>query len=103
MPHGKPDFSRINAPVLGHFGTNDDYVSVEDAKALEQELQAAGVEAAFEFYEGAGHAFFGPPDRIGTYDAEHARTLGSGRSTSSSGTWAAEPRRPSVSPARSRA
>ena len=73
MPHGKPDFSRINAPVLGHFGTNDDYISVEDAKALEQDLQAAGVEAAFEFYEGAGHAFFGPHNRIGTYDAEHAR------------------------------
>ena len=73
MPHGKPDFTRINAPVLGHFGTNDDYISVEDAKALEQELQAAGVEAAFEFYEGAGHAFFGPHNRIGTYDEEHAR------------------------------
>jgi carboxymethylenebutenolidase len=73
MPHGKPDFSRINAPVLGHFGTNDDYISVEDAKALEQELQAAGVEAAFEFYEGAGHAFFGPHNRIGTYNEEHAR------------------------------
>jgi carboxymethylenebutenolidase len=74
LPHGKPDFSRINAPVLGHFGTNDDYISVEDAKALEQELQAAGVETAFEFYEGAGHAFFGPHNRIGTYDDEHART-----------------------------
>ena len=73
MPHGKPDFSRINAPVLGHFGTNDDYISVEDAKALEQELQSAGVEAAFEFYEGAGHAFFGPHNRIGTYHSEHAR------------------------------
>jgi carboxymethylenebutenolidase len=73
MPHGKPDFSRINAPVLGHFGTADDYISVEDAKALEQELQAAGVEAAFEFYEGAGHAFFGPHDRLGTHDPEHAR------------------------------
>jgi carboxymethylenebutenolidase len=73
MPHGKPDFSRINAPVLGHFGTSDEYISVEDAKALEQELQAAGVEAAFEFYEGAGHAFFGPHDRIGNYDEEHAR------------------------------
>ena len=21
MPHGKPDFSRIKGPVLGHFGT----------------------------------------------------------------------------------
>src|SRR5215216_7544962 len=52
MPHGKPDFSKIDAPVLGHFGTADDFISVEDAKSLEAELQQAGAEAAFEFYEG---------------------------------------------------
>jgi carboxymethylenebutenolidase len=73
MPHGKPDFSNINAPVLGHFGTNDDFISVEDAKSLEAELQQAGADAAFEFYEGAGHAFFGPHDRLGTYHEEHSK------------------------------
>ena len=36
MPHGKPDFSKVDAPVLGHFGTADDFVSVDDAKALEK-------------------------------------------------------------------
>jgi carboxymethylenebutenolidase len=74
MPHGKPDFSKLNAPVLGHFGTNDDFISVDDAKSLEAELQQAGAEAAFEFYEGAGHAFFGPHNRSGTYHEEHAKT-----------------------------
>lgn len=74
MPHGKPDFSKIAGPVLGHFGTNDDYISVDDAKALEQELRDAGVETEFQFYEGAGHAFFGEHNRIGTYDPEHAQT-----------------------------
>ena len=34
MPHGKPDFSKIKAPVLGHFGTEDDFISEDDAKAL---------------------------------------------------------------------
>jgi carboxymethylenebutenolidase len=72
MPHGKPDFSNIDAPVLGHFGTSDDFISEEDAKALQQELQAAGVDAAFEFYEGAGHAFANEHDRLGTYHPEHA-------------------------------
>jgi carboxymethylenebutenolidase len=72
MPHGKPDFSNIDAPVLGHFGTNDDFVSVDDAKALEQELQAAGVDAAFEYYEGGGHAFANDHNRLGTYDQGHA-------------------------------
>ena len=72
MPHGKPDFSKLNAPVLGHFGTNDQYISVDDAESLEAELQQAGVEAAFEFYEGAGHAFFADHNRLGTYHEEHA-------------------------------
>jgi carboxymethylenebutenolidase len=73
MPHGKPDFSQIDAPVLGHFGTADDFVSVEDAKALEQEIRDAGNDVSFEFYEGAGHAFFNDTDRLGTYHPEHAK------------------------------
>ena len=72
MPHGKPEFSKLNAPVLGHFGTYDQYISVDDAESLEAELQQAGVEAAFEFYEGAGHAFFADHNRLGTYHEEHA-------------------------------
>ena len=39
MPHGKPDFSGIDGPVLGHFGTADEFVPLEAAKALEAELQ----------------------------------------------------------------
>ena len=30
-------------------------------------------EAAFEFYEGAGHAFFNDTDRLGTHDEGHAK------------------------------
>jgi carboxymethylenebutenolidase len=73
MPHGKPDFSKVKAPVQGHFGTADDFVPVDDAKALERELNDAGADAKFEFYEGAGHAFFNDTDRLGTYDENHAR------------------------------
>jgi carboxymethylenebutenolidase len=74
MPHGKPDFSKLQGtPVQGHFGTSDEFISVEDAKALEQELNQAGAEAAFEFYEGAGHAFFNDHDRLGTHDPGHAK------------------------------
>ena len=70
MPHGKPDFSKVDAPVLGHFGTSDDFIPVDDAKALEAELNDAGADAKFEFYEGAGHAFANDHDRLGTYDEE---------------------------------
>jgi len=73
MPHGKPDFSKISGPVQGHFGTGDDFVSVDDAKALEEEIRdASGAEVEFHFYDGAGHAFFGDHNRLGTYDEEHA-------------------------------
>jgi len=73
-PHGKPDFSKVDGPVLGHFGTGDDFVPVDDAKALEKELNDAGADAHFEFYEGAGHAFFNDTDRLGTYDKDKAES-----------------------------
>jgi len=73
MPHGKPDFSKIDAPVLGHFGTADDFVAVDDAKALESEIaEASGQPVEFEYYEGAGHAFFNDTNRLGTYDKDSA-------------------------------
>jgi carboxymethylenebutenolidase len=67
MPHGKPDFSKVNAPVLGHFGTKDDFISVDDAHNLEQEMKDASVQTNFHFYD-AGHAFFNDTNRLGTYD-----------------------------------
>jgi carboxymethylenebutenolidase len=74
MPHGKPDFSKIAGPVQGHFGTADDFVAVDDAKALETEIaEGSGQPVEFHFYEGAGHAFFNDTNRLGTYDAEAAR------------------------------
>ncbi|HTQ68745.1 MAG TPA: dienelactone hydrolase family protein [Solirubrobacteraceae bacterium] len=72
MPHGKPDFSNIGAPLLGHFGTADEFISVEEAKALEDELRDAGVRVSFQFYEDAGHAFFNDTNRLGTYNPEAA-------------------------------
>jgi carboxymethylenebutenolidase len=86
MPHGKPDFTKITGPVLGHFGTADEFVSVEAAKALEAELRDAGAEVSFEFHDGAGHAFFNDTNRLGTYDklaadASWERTVGFLRSS----------------------
>ncbi len=73
MPHGKPDFSKIEGPVQGHFGTADDFVPQDDAKALEKEIaDASGQPVDFHYYEGAGHAFFNDTNRLGTYDAEAA-------------------------------
>src|ERR687897_52754 len=44
------------------------------AQSLQQELNQAGAEAIFHFYEGAGHAFFADHDRLGTYHPEHAES-----------------------------
>jgi carboxymethylenebutenolidase len=73
MPHGKPDFTNLDAPVLGHFGTDDDFIVVDDAKSLEQEIREAGNDVTFHYYEGAGHAFFNDTNRLGTHHPEHAR------------------------------
>jgi carboxymethylenebutenolidase len=74
MPHGKPDFSKIDAPVLGHFGTADDFVPVDDAKELESEIdRATDHTVEFEFHDGQGHAFFNDTNRLGTYDADAAK------------------------------
>ena len=79
MPHGKPDFSKIGAPVLGHFGTGDDFVSVDDAKALEKEIdEATDHDVEFVFYDGAGHAFANDHNRLGTYSSEHSQTAWQG-------------------------
>ncbi len=58
--------------MLGHFGTADEFVPEEAAEALETELREAGVEVTFDYYEGAGHAFFNDTNRLGTYDKAQA-------------------------------
>jgi carboxymethylenebutenolidase len=81
MPHGKPDFSTVTGPLLGHFGTADQFIPHDDAKALESELRDAGLDVTFHYYDGAGHAFFNETDRLGTYDADAAQ-LSWGRTVS---------------------
>ena len=72
FPHGKPEWSKIEGPVMMHFGTKDDFMSVDDVKGLEAEMKEAGVDVVTEFYEGAGHAFCNTANRLGTYNEEYA-------------------------------
>jgi len=64
---------RLRGRELEAIGTKDDFVSVEDARTLEKEMRDAGVSVEFEFYEGAGHAFFNDTNRLGTYDRDAAQ------------------------------
>ncbi len=68
------DLSGITAPVLGHFGTEDDFNLPEQARAREQKIRdEAGTDVNFHFYAGAGHAFFNDENTLGTYNAEYAQ------------------------------
>jgi carboxymethylenebutenolidase len=73
-PDAAPDFSKLNAPVLGHFGRNDDFFSPEAAGQLEATLNQLGKDTTFYIYEGVGHAFFNE-DRPEAYDQAAARLL----------------------------
>lgn len=66
------DLSRITAPVLGHFGSEDGFAPPEQVDDLEEKLAAAPASVRIERYEGQGHAFFNDDDHMGTYDAEAA-------------------------------
>jgi carboxymethylenebutenolidase len=48
----------VQAPVLGHYAENDQFASPAAAKALEDQLKAAGKRVEFHIYPGTDHAFF---------------------------------------------
>ena len=71
---GEPDYSNLTARLVGHFGTDDQMIGMDDLKALEDTITAqapAGGRATFHVYE-AGHAFFNDENPLGTYDPEAA-------------------------------
>jgi carboxymethylenebutenolidase len=71
-PGIKPDWSKLNGPVLGHWGTNDPYNPREQVEAMEQAIRAAGKHVEFYWYE-AGHAFFNDTHTDGTHNPEAAQ------------------------------
>jgi carboxymethylenebutenolidase len=50
------DASKIKAPLMGHWATNDEYFSISQVDALEQKLKQAGVKFEFHRYQ-AQHGF----------------------------------------------
>lgn len=51
------DFNQIKAKVLGHFAEVDEWEPLDDVKAMEKDMKAAGVDATFHFYPNVGHWF----------------------------------------------
>src|SRR3954447_16370575 len=67
-----PSFENLSAPLLGHFGEQDDFQSTQAVQELAVTIeQQSGQRPDFRFYP-AGHAFFNDENPIGTYDPEQA-------------------------------
>ncbi|MGH3685472.1 MAG: dienelactone hydrolase family protein [Pseudonocardiaceae bacterium] len=67
-----PSFANLSAPLLGHFGERDEFVSPDRVHALAATIeQQSGRVPDFRFYP-AGHAFFNDENLLGTYDPEQA-------------------------------
>jgi len=50
---------RINGPIIGFWGDQDESVGMEDVRRLADELGARGVEFGHTVYPGLGHGFLG--------------------------------------------
>jgi carboxymethylenebutenolidase len=73
-PDAQPDYSKLDAAILGHAAAEDDYFTPEAARELEAQLKELGKDVEFYHYPGAGHAFFNE-DRPEAHHAESADLL----------------------------
>ncbi|MGH3755547.1 MAG: dienelactone hydrolase family protein [Pseudonocardiaceae bacterium] len=67
-----PSFENLSAPLLGHFGEQDEWLSTDQVREFAATIERqTGQRPDFRFYP-AGHAFFNDENLIGTYDPEQA-------------------------------
>lgn len=67
--HSAPDWSNVQAKVLGHFAENDEFFGPDKAERLRSSLAEEGVEVELIIWPGVGHAFFNDT-RPEVHDAE---------------------------------
>lgn len=65
------DWSKLQAPVRGHFASDDGFFTADKVRVLEAELQGLGKDVELVIHTGTDHAFFNDT-RPEVYDAEHA-------------------------------
>ena len=69
-PAAQPDWSAIDAKVVGEYAELDEYYTPELAAELQATLRELGKDATMHVHEGALHAFFND-SRPEVYSAEH--------------------------------
>jgi carboxymethylenebutenolidase len=67
-PSAQPDWSALDAKVVGEYAELDDFADPESTRAFEAELRGLGKDATLHIHEGAQHAFFND-ERPDVYDA----------------------------------
>ncbi len=70
--------TKLEMPILGFFGGQDDGIPLEQVRAFEQTLKDLGKEVEIHVYENAGHAFANPTGNnydAGAAEDSWARTL----------------------------
>jgi carboxymethylenebutenolidase len=70
---GAPDWSKLEAPVQGHYAENDAFFPVAKAEALAEGLRGKGKDIELFVYPGTGHAFANETNALGTYDEAAAK------------------------------
>ncbi len=68
-PTLQPDYSKIEASILGHFAEGDSMFNPEMVRELDDRLRAEGKEVEFVIHPATQHAFFNDT-RPEVYDAE---------------------------------
>jgi carboxymethylenebutenolidase len=71
-PNAEPDWSQIDAKVLGHYAGNDDFFSPDKVAELQQTFDDLGKDARLHVVPGADHAFFNDT-RPEVHDPEASR------------------------------
>jgi carboxymethylenebutenolidase len=65
----QPDWSKLDAKVVGQYAAEDGYFSPELARGFEQQLKDLGKDATIHIHPGVDHAFFNDT-RPEVYSAE---------------------------------
>jgi carboxymethylenebutenolidase len=65
LPTNTGDIQKIDAAVLGLFGSRDRGISPDKVRAFETCMNAAGKRVDIEIYDSAGHAFANPANKSG--------------------------------------
>jgi carboxymethylenebutenolidase len=77
FPQGEmePDWSKLTASVSGHMAEHDSFFPPAAAHALEAKLRGMGKTVTLTVHAGAGHAFMGPHNALGTFNAALAAKI----------------------------